>query len=161
MASPPARQLLTTNLVAMLRRPRDQGGLVSDPRLVGDNQAPRFAATTQQPEPRVEYPYFIVYDIDGGDRAGDYADPVVDAQFVYQLSIFGRRRDQAQLAADVACAVLVGRANGAYVSTLADPAGLSVIRRSLDPPAGVIEQGTAQQRIFMVPVRFRLDVTAA
>lgn len=157
-AGPVARQLLSNNLVAMLRRSKAAGGLGY---LVGDNQAPRFASDATQPDPRVDYPYGILYDIDGGDRAGDYADPVIDAQFAYQLSVWGRRRDQAQLAADVACTVLVGRANGAYVSTLTDPAGLSVIRRSLDPPAGVIPQATAEQRIFMVPVRFRLDVTAA
>lgn len=145
----PGRQLVTTALLAMLRQSKADGGLGA---LVGDNQAPAFSKT--QPDERIDYPYFVLFDIDGGGRSGDYVNEASDAQYVYQLTCVGRRRDQAQWAAD--------RAQLAFLDgTLVDPAGLTVIRRSLDIPAGVTRFGETKQTEWAVPLRLRLDVATS
>lgn len=154
VTAPPARQLVTNALLTMLR----SAGVG----LVGDNRAPKFGGSPPRVQPtNADYPYSILYDIEGGARSGDFVDDMQDAQFAYQWSFIGRRRDQAQLMADKGCAVLVGRTDGVYTVAMTDPAGMSIIRRTLDEPYGAQQQGTAEQLVWLVPCRFRLDVTAA
>lgn len=159
VTAPPARQILSNNLLAMFRATAPTGLGCR----VGDNRAPVFGGSPprSQPDPALDYPYAVLWDLDGGGRDGDYADEYADAIFPYQLSVIGRRRDQAQLMADKAAVVICGRTDGAYTSPLTAPAGLAVMSRDLDLPAGVQMQGSAEQLVWMVPVRFRVRVTVA
>lgn len=159
VTAPPARQLLTNNLLAMFKVAAPAGLGIR----VGDNRAPVFGGSPPrtQPDPANDFPYAILYDLDGGARDGDYEDYSKDATFAYQLSVVGRRRDQAQLIADKAAVVICGRTDGGYTSPLTAPGGLTVMSRELDTPAGAQMQGTAEQILWLVPVRFRVYVTSA
>lgn len=160
VTAPPARQILTSNLLAMFRAAAADGGLGIR---VGDNRAPKFGGSPArtQPDPAADYPYGILYDIPGGARDGDYEDYSKDATFVYQFSAIGLRRDQAQLIGDRAGTIVCGRTNGQYTSPLTAPAGLTVMSRELDLPAGIQQQGTAEQLVWLNPVVFRIYVTSA
>lgn len=143
---PPQRQLITTAVLDMLR--------AELPGPVGDNRQPASFA-----ENGVTFPYWILYDIEGGENQhADYSGNLTAQQLTWQLTCVGRRRDQAQAAADRAVRAWEARdtTTGEYAASVAAPPNCSVSSRLSNVPPGVLVEDSSNQAVFSVPLRVSL-----
>lgn len=112
------------------------------------------------PENRT-YPYHVLYRIPGGDSYGpELVDPDVDRTFIYQVDSVGKRRDQAEWAADRVNSVILGRTNGAFDNDLPLPNTIAECdRMSSDVPGGVEQEGVPPNAVYTAVQRFGIAVT--
>jgi len=153
--SVPDRQLLTNELIAMLK--------TATTKLVGDHKAPAGvpAFVKGQPAPP---PYSVVFTIPGGGYWGPgLSAPDSNADFTYQVDSVGFSRSQAEWLADrVRRSILARTATGAFQVAIADPAGWRIADRAPDGGAGGVQVGgDAQYEVYSIAERFVLRVVAA
>lgn len=132
-------ELLTFGLIELLG---DGTG-----RPIGDADAPRDAAGDLY-----DFPWGIVYPLEGGSSWGPVANWRADRRVPYQVTSSGRDRRQAQAMADRVRTVILDRATYPFPAV----AGLKVIDRDVqDTNPGVDREGT----VWSVPETFYITVT--
>lgn len=139
-------QLITTAIIDMLKAAFGAGARVYDHRV---------------PE-GATHPYWMVSHLPGGDRSGPpLVAPDSDAALVFQVDGVALRRDAAQLAADRAVDVMIGRnAAGGFVRELVMPSGWALCDRMPSEGSGGVEQeGAPPNVVYTAPNRFTVVVT--
>ncbi len=106
------------------------------------------------------YPFHILYSIPGGGWSGPIIDDQSDATLVYQVTTVAKRRDSAELGADLLAARVLDMNGGGYVYPLVMPAGWACIDRSYDgPPEGIERVGDPPHHLFNAVRKYAIAVT--
>jgi len=108
------------------------------------------------------YPYLAVFQLPGGRFSGPpLTAPDADAELLFQLDAIGRRRDQAQLQGDKACALLIGReADGSYTHDFGAVEGWKVTgRMPADTTPGGVETIQATPTLYRDTRRYTIALT--
>lgn len=140
----PNRHPVTDTLLVLLRR--------GTGKQVGDMELPE----------DVEYPYAILYPIEGGGFDGPpLQSSESDALFTYQVTSAGLSRKQAEWMGDAVRRTVVARsANGDFQVAHDDPEGLRIAGRMVESGAGGVDaQGDPPNRVYSVVERFSIRVT--
>ncbi len=116
---------------------------------VGDAEAPRLADKTE-----IDPPYIVLYPIPGGRFDGPLSDSQADVVLIYQITSVGTTRTQAQIAIDVARA-LMKKANVTITNRKVRDL------RHLTPNSGVVRDDDLPNPLFYGYDRYELDTTPA
>lgn len=140
----PDRRPFTNAFIAMLE--------TGTGRQVGDHASP--AAP-------LEYPYCIVYAIEGGGFSGPPLwHPDEDATFPFSVRSVGLRRDQAEWMADRVRLSVLGRSAQAFQISMLAPAGWSICgRMSSSSPTTPTPEGVPPNQVWNVSEQFSIQVT--
>lgn len=145
-------QLVTAAVVAMLQA------------LVGEGGTGIKAVYQGEFEGVSPFPYVVVNQIPGGSMYGPpLVGPEQDAMLQFQITSVGKRSDQAQWMGDMVRASMIGRdQSGVFASAFPTPPGWVCADRLLaSAPGGVVAQGSAPNKLFVVNEIYTVCVTPA
>ena len=141
----PQLRLVDNAVLAGLRA--GTGRPIADGQFAGGDAVAVALASGDLVRIRAAAPWGLLWAIDGGSRSGPMADAFADAEVPYQVTCVGADRQQARWMED--------KVVGAVLAGFSDPAGLVLRGCEVEPPAGVVPEGT----LWNAFVRFRVYVT--
>lgn len=106
---------------------------------------------------QAEYPYIVIYPIIGGGYSGaDFCGGTEDAEWHYQITVYGERDDQVELAHDKAREALIGRDEfNRYSYDLPYSPGKVTLRSPVGPTGRLVREG----QVFKTDEDYSIRVT--